>query len=236
MSGTRGLIEAPNGALYGRARVPFDGRAGSVYRLDPATGAVTIIHAFLTDEFDSRPFALTRTSDGLLYGVRGAGASSGAGHIFRVDPTTDTVTEVVALDPAGAAVDPASPLVEAPDGSLYGTTAGPEDGALFRVERLRAAPTRSRSSAGSHASSTGTDPTPRLVLASDGWFYGAMAHGGSWAAPRWAAARSFASIVSGGERPPIRGSSRFSRCSRPAVTGGVPSVRPSRDRMARSTG
>ena len=177
VSGTRGLVEAPNGALYGVLGGSSIGRAGSVYRFDRATGAVTIVHAFLTDEYDSGPIALTRTSDGLLYGVRVAGTFSGAGHIFRVDPATDTVTEVVALDPAGAAVDPASPLVEAADGSLYGTTAGPQAGTFFRLERLAGGGHAFTIVRGLDASSTGTDPTPRLALASDGWFYGAMA---SW--------------------------------------------------------
>ena len=106
-----------------------------------------------------------------------AGGANDAGTIFRFDPSTGSVTAVHHFT-AAAPRTPVSRLVEAADGSLYGTTLDGGAGSVFRLRRL---------AGGGHAFSTvrtldpataGTTPQADLVLVSSGFIYGAAAGGG----------------------------------------------------------
>jgi uncharacterized repeat protein (TIGR03803 family) len=63
-----------------------------------------------------------QASDGLVYGTTSAGGALGAGSIFRMMPAGD-VTPLTSFAPNDARGDsPVAPLVQGPDGTLWGTT------------------------------------------------------------------------------------------------------------------
>ena len=184
-----GLIGLPNGMLYGVLRNGGPpGSTGTLYRFDPATSTFQLVHAFLQTTGGWDPTScLTLTRDGFLYGTTLRGGSENAGTIYRLDPTTGVVQTVYELRPV-AHLDGRAPftqLVEAADGSLYGTTfessVTTAGGTIFRLRRPPA---------GGHVFTTiahldpaviGRGVLTDLALASDGWIYGGTESGGSGA-------------------------------------------------------
>ena len=178
-AGTRpfgGLTEGPDGRLYGVTDSgSLTGDFGSIFRVDRATGAVT--GSYLETGRD--PIAgLTRTTDGLLYGVTRTGGTSDAGTIFRFDTATGTVTTVYHFTTSGPR-NPLSRLVEAADGSLYGTSLDAAGGgAVFRLRRLPGNAYAFSVVRTLQAATEGSTPQADLVLASSGFVYGATASDG----------------------------------------------------------
>ncbi len=102
----------PAGNLYG---------AGTIYRLDPATGLLTTLASFdsgTTDNSCMAPFVTD--GNGHFYGVARTGGANDAGTLFVFNAATGTLTTLVNLDAATGSA-PGSALLLAPDGSLYGT-------------------------------------------------------------------------------------------------------------------
>lgn len=114
-------IVGPDGRIYGTAQSGGADFGGLLYRLDPATETVTILHEFSLAG-GTQPQGLVRTGDGRLYGVARSGGANQAGTVFRVDPSTSAVTKVLDIpSPLGTpGAGPAAPLVEGVDGHLYG--------------------------------------------------------------------------------------------------------------------
>ncbi len=90
-----GLIQAADGQLYGTTEsttVDSQNRNGSgtVYRIDPASSAFAIVHAFVSESGEGvGPNAtLVEASDGKLYGTTEGGPRD-SGTAFRVDPSTN---------------------------------------------------------------------------------------------------------------------------------------------------
>jgi uncharacterized repeat protein (TIGR03803 family) len=138
-----------NGALYGTARFGGNGRnqdqGGTVFRIDPQTGAETTIYSFsggATQGFD--PDASLITAGGQLFGTtaEGHGAGHGAGGIdqgfgtvFKLDPTSGKLTLLHGFDGHDGS-QPSGGL--ATDGSaFYGTTwygGAHNTGTVFKID------------------------------------------------------------------------------------------------------
>lgn len=128
-----GVIEAGDGLFYGTTRSGGAFNHGAVFALS-AAGEERLIYSFRggTDgDFPSAPPIQGR--DGALYGITTYGGANlnmatlcdrGCGTVFRVTPQgKETVLHAFRggmLD----GVHPASSLVQASDGTLYGTTSG----------------------------------------------------------------------------------------------------------------
>lgn len=89
-----GLIPGPDGLYYG---MTFDGGAacgvagcGTVFKIDPVTGALTTLHAFTGGANDGAfPLGnLVFDKAGILYGTTEGGGEKSSGTIFRLDPGT----------------------------------------------------------------------------------------------------------------------------------------------------
>jgi uncharacterized repeat protein (TIGR03803 family) len=169
------LVRASNGALYGVTVAGGSANQGTVFRFDPATERLRVLHAFTSPAGGSHPFGGLVQAGGSLYGVtaRGPGgsqANSGGGTIFHVVLATgDVVTD--ATFQSASLTSPAGPLALGPDGRLYGVTSGnavyafdPATRGLARVQTLTAA--------------VGTSPKS-LTLGSDGRLYGNASAGGA---------------------------------------------------------
>jgi uncharacterized repeat protein (TIGR03803 family) len=163
------------GILCGTGRGPY--QYGAIYRVDLASGAVTVVYEFGSGSANPAG-GLTLTTDGWLYGTTGFGGFEARGLVFRYRPGTGVFEVVHELrpfngDPAG----PATPLVQAADGSLYGIGLGDTFGAgagraIFRLSRPDA-PVQSFTVVRSlDPAAIGALPYGDLTLASDGWIYG----------------------------------------------------------------
>ena len=123
---------------------------------------------------------LTEGQDGGLYGTTPIGGSSGQGTVFRLnkDGSGFRLLKSFGTSP-GDGTRPVAALLEASDGSLYGTTAAGGQfgfGTLFRLSEAGSNYTVLWSFTGTN---DGAYPEARLLEASDGLLYGTASGGGS---------------------------------------------------------
>ena len=148
-----GVLLGANGMIYGSTEIGGTGTCssgcGTVFKLDPATGKLTILVDFQTPAQGQQPEGLMLYG-GQLYGVTLYGgyipgvANPGGGTIFRVDPKTKAFTSLHDFNEPGVpdGVAPFASLVPGPDGRLYGTatSAGPNgSGTVFALDTVTAA-------------------------------------------------------------------------------------------------
>jgi uncharacterized repeat protein (TIGR03803 family) len=182
---SNGLTLASDGNFYGTTRNGGpSGSGGTVFRLTPA-GAVTVLHQFQpfsagNDGTDGiNPVGLlVQAADGLLYGATQNGGPGNSGTIYRFSTSGGGYAVIHEFNNDG--LDGASPqagLIQATDGSLYGTTF---NGGVFgqgTAYRL--------STSGIvtiihdfNCSTEGCNSAAALTQASDGNFYGTTQFGG----------------------------------------------------------
>jgi uncharacterized repeat protein (TIGR03803 family) len=117
------LVYAPDGNYYG-VSTPTNSQLygwGNIFRMNPLTGQVTIVHKFTLDD-GYAPNSLVLGPDGNLYGTTYYGGGPDRGTLFRF--TTSGTLTVLHSFGSGAAdgAFPSSNLVLASDGNFYGTT------------------------------------------------------------------------------------------------------------------
>jgi len=118
-----------NGTLYGTTISGGAYRWGTVFSLDPATGAETIVHSFGKGLDGALPAANLIEVNGLLYGTTGGGGNTGCGldgcgTVFSVDPATGVENVLHAFCSRANCADGEGPnaSLTAAKGMLYGTT------------------------------------------------------------------------------------------------------------------
>jgi uncharacterized repeat protein (TIGR03803 family) len=174
------LVQTPDGSLYGTTlNVPFQsppsGEGGTVFKLS-AAGVATMLHEFDSYNEGRNPYSsVIMASDGNFYGTLydgGATAPSRLGGIYRITPggTFTLLHQFGSLDGSR----PFGPLVEGPDGFLYGTASSYPiaGGTFFKIDK-------SGNYTVLHVFSGSPVAFPTdLVLGRDGNFYGtAASHG-----------------------------------------------------------
>jgi uncharacterized repeat protein (TIGR03803 family) len=146
-SGTDGswptdLLVGGDNNLYGTTQTGGANGNGTVFRIT-LEGKLTSLHTFSAlsgngDNVDGAyPLAtLTQTSDGNFYGTTTKGGQNGNGTIFKITPQGEITTVHSMGSPSGEGSQLSAPLIQGPDGSLYGTarSGGQSDGGVvFRV-------------------------------------------------------------------------------------------------------
>jgi uncharacterized repeat protein (TIGR03803 family) len=177
-----GLFESPtNGRLYGTNYGGMN-NGGTLFRIDKPGNFFDTLHQFTTLSGSSPDGSPIEASDGKIYGTVGAGGANGFGGIYRINLDGSGYQLLRAFSGTGGATrgkgEACGGLVEGPNGYLYGVTPGggtndtgvffamSKDGVTYNVFREWPA--------------TGLRmPSKRLLLASDGNFYGSAAAGGA---------------------------------------------------------
>jgi len=129
-----GLVDL-KGVLYGTT--PAGGTStrcttgcGTVFALDPATGAEAVLYSFCsknnskkqeTCEDGQYPAATMTVMAGRLYGVTEYGGEYGAGTVFRINPRAGSEKLLYSFKGHANGYAPDSPLIDV-NGTLYGTT------------------------------------------------------------------------------------------------------------------
>ena len=132
-----GVIRDPVGNLYGTTSGGGASNAGVVFKVDPS-GHETVLYSFTGGNDGGSPIGgVILDSKGNLYGTTSGGGASGAGVVFKVDPSGH---ETVLYSFTGGD-DGGSPLwvvlARDPAGNLYGTTngGGPSNaGVVFKLD------------------------------------------------------------------------------------------------------
>ncbi|HZT44408.1 MAG TPA: choice-of-anchor tandem repeat GloVer-containing protein [Chthonomonadaceae bacterium] len=172
------LLLGPGKNLYGTTNFGGAYGYGTVFKMTPGTGAITVLHSF--DNTDGAyPIAgLIEGRDGLLYGVTQFGGANNFGTVFQVSADGSIFHTLASFSDSDGAY-PTGVLLQASDGRLYGTTSNGGaggNGAVFRIDASGANFTLLYS-----FGSPGTDgvtPQAGLVEGPDGNLYGTTAQGG----------------------------------------------------------
>ncbi|HEX4077387.1 MAG TPA: choice-of-anchor tandem repeat GloVer-containing protein [Rhizomicrobium sp.] len=124
-----GLIDV-NGTLYGTT---FTGGAnncsgrgcGTVFSLDPSSGAETVLYSFAGGTDGAQPEAAPLDVDGTLYGTTVAGGTyqSGLGTVYSLNLTTGAEAVLHQFGGTNDGISPNSRLIDV-KGKLYSTTVG----------------------------------------------------------------------------------------------------------------
>jgi uncharacterized repeat protein (TIGR03803 family) len=177
------LTFATNGSIYGTTE--SGPNEGTIYRMSEA-GELTTLHIF--DGYDgATPYAgLVEATDGTLYGTTDFGGAYDYGTVFRIS-RNGKLSRVYSFCSQPSCADGAEPeagLIQANDGSLYGTTSGGiggyevGPGTVFRIT-----PDGSFSTLHTFCSQVncadGANPEAPLIQATDGNFYGTTRGGGN---------------------------------------------------------
>jgi len=176
---TAGLIAGPDGFLYGTAYHGGDSLFGTIFRIK-ATGTpfevLRHLDAAVTGAYPNARLLLG--SDGALYGTATEGGAYQNGAVFTLNADGTGFTVLKSLNSFVDGATPASALMEASNGKLYGTTlhGGSYDwGVVFELDPDG---TDYRVVKRFNYTTHGGALFAGLLQGSDGALYGAAAYGG----------------------------------------------------------
>jgi len=175
-----GLVQAPNGKLYGMTAYIGASDYGVLFEYDPITSTYT-------KKIDFSPLNgwrcvgnLAVASSGKLYGLTASGGIYGGGVIFEFDPTTSLFTKKIDLSTTTGS-SPYGTLLQATNGNLYALTSGGgtgeanKNGTLIEYNPV----TNVLIKKFDFASSNGYQPRGNLIQLSNGKLYGLAFGGGA---------------------------------------------------------
>ena len=175
------LVQGSDTTLYGVARNDGANGFGTVFSIDPGGATYTVLHTFGTVATDgSNPYGgLLLASDGKLYGTTEKSHNGvGFGTVFRVDTDGTDFETLHTFTGGNDGHDPVAPLVEMPDGFLYGTTLLGGAGSQGTVFKLRRDGT-DYDVVHAFSNTEGTDPRASLLRIVGGLLYGTASLGGT---------------------------------------------------------
>ncbi|MEP7311715.1 MAG: choice-of-anchor tandem repeat GloVer-containing protein [Pseudomonadota bacterium] len=182
-----GLVQAPDGNLYGTTLRGGSNDLGTVYKVT-TTGTFSVLHNFDGNSGKSPEGKLVVGADGALYGTTLLGGANDRGVVYKIT-TAGTITTLYSFAPLGAFNDrgvatnadganPRAGLLLGADGNFYGTSyqGGTQGwGTVFRMTPAGAISTL-HSFAG--APTGGANPLAGVTQGADGSLYGTTEKGG----------------------------------------------------------
>lgn len=121
------LIEASNGKLYGTLYGGGANTGGVLYCYDRITNTYSVAFDYTSTSGGGPIGAIIQASDGKIYGRTKAGAINSGGTIYNFDPVTNICTPIF----NSYFNSPSDALIEAPGGTLFGTTGAVTGSILF---------------------------------------------------------------------------------------------------------
>jgi uncharacterized repeat protein (TIGR03803 family) len=171
-----GLIQASDGNFYGTTTNGGIHGSGTVFKLTSA-GVESVLWSFGGAGDGANPQAgLIQASDGNFYGTTKGGGTHGYGTVFKLTPA-GVETVLWSFGGTGDGAWPFASLIQASDGSFYGTTnigGANNAGTVFKLTPAGVA-TVLWSFGGA---SDGASPWAGLIQATDRNFYGTTQGGG----------------------------------------------------------
>jgi uncharacterized repeat protein (TIGR03803 family) len=182
---TAGLLKV-NRLLYGTTNEGGAAGDGTVFALNPKTGAESVIYAFCSQQGcpdGARPSGNLLHVNHVLYGTTEDGGANGYGTVFSIDPATHAETVLHSFTFGGSDGAYPSGLVYA-NGLLYGTTLlGGVNcvngcGTVYSIDPQTGTETVIYSFCNQTDCADGADPQSSLLNV-NGTLYGVAAYGGS---------------------------------------------------------
>jgi len=159
------MIQATDGNFYGTTAYGGNTGHGTIYRVTP-TGTISTVYSFCKVKYvcsdGDTPVSVMQAADGNLYGVTMLGGANSGGTVFQITKS-GTFTSLYSFP---YQMNPIAPLVQGPDGNLYGSSAN----TIFQITTAGVLATLVTLPKGVDA--------VQLVLANDGKFYGTTGEGG----------------------------------------------------------
>jgi uncharacterized repeat protein (TIGR03803 family) len=177
-----GLTLGADGNYYGTTIIGGTSGAGTLFKVTP-TGAFTALHQFASGSDGGSPFAPPiEAADGSLYGVTFEGNSdtNTNGNVFQYNPSSGLFTIILSLSQDGSqGLAVWAPLLEASDGTLYGTASQGGANGCGTIFNLTTSGTVLNVYSFT-CGAGGSFPASALIQAVDGNFYGTTAEGGAF--------------------------------------------------------
>ncbi len=173
------LLQAADKNFYGTTLDGGTKGYGTVFAITSA-GTLTTLHSFRYSDGASPVAGLIQAKNGNFYGTTLYGGAHGAGTVFEISAAGKLKT----LHSFGAAGDGANPyaaLVQAADGTFYGTTysgGAHGQGTVFAITAAGKMTTL-YSFCSAKKCSDGAAPYAGVIQATDGDFYGTTSQGGA---------------------------------------------------------
>jgi uncharacterized repeat protein (TIGR03803 family) len=134
-SGLDSELLLKNGFLYGTTRSggPTTATYGTIFSMNPATGATTTLYNFTDGKDGIFPAGgLVSGPNGLLYGTAAQGTTSGAGALFSLKLSNNKLVADYDFSGGAGGAFPDTGLVAGPGGVLYGVTSY-GNGTIFKL-------------------------------------------------------------------------------------------------------
>jgi uncharacterized repeat protein (TIGR03803 family) len=171
-----GLVQAANGSFYGTTASGGANHDGTVFKITPE-GALTTLYNFGGTDGAYPMAALIQAANGNLYGTTYQGGANGLGTVFKVTLGGMLTTLHSFAGYPSDGEEPYSALVQASNGSFYGTTwvgGADDDGTVFKITSGGTLTTLHSFDGGD-----GGNPAAALIQATNGSFYSTANEGGS---------------------------------------------------------
>jgi uncharacterized repeat protein (TIGR03803 family) len=182
-----GLVQGPDGNLYGTTMRGGPNDAGTLFRITLG-GTLTTVLNFTGNDGRAPQGALTLGSDGNLYGTTLLGGNSDRGTIYRLETSGRITTlfsfpALAAFNNTGQGINavgsnPRGALTRAPDGTFYGLTSSGGTGGFGSIYRVTTAGVVTVLHAFAGPPFDGGAPLGEVSLGADGTLYGTTQRGG----------------------------------------------------------
>ena len=179
---TTGLLRGSDGVFYGTTAEGSDDPSSTIFRINADGTGFAVLKTLSFTEGSNPTGNLVEGTDGFLYGTASQGGANGEyGSIFRIRPDGSDFAVIKSFAGSSAAdgSGPQSGVVQGPDGSFYGTTAGggsERAGTIFKINGDGTGFTLLKNL----TQAEGANPfVGGLLLAPDGNLYGTIYAGGT---------------------------------------------------------